>query len=120
MIAGAEVSLVWAQAFFLGTWRFGIHVSIVLLVGLILILLGPLQGFLHHESALMHFLANVMFAFGSFAVLAAGYQLCENFFVGLYTLALTAHLVFTRVVVSGASHKRICRACGLDSCRVSV
>jgi hypothetical protein len=120
MMAGAIVSLVWAQAFFLGGWRFGTDVSIVLLAGLIFILLGPLQGFLHHESALMHFLANAVFAFGSFAVLVAGCQLFENFFVGLYTLALTAHLVFTRVVVSGARHRRICRSCGNDLCRINV
>ncbi len=116
---GAVIALFGSILFFFFQFHF-ILIGFTFWLGWGFVLIGLLQHFFYrviriHHGIIRLFL-NVLFVVGSFFLLASLMQLTNNFILGVYLLVLIIYWIFTRIVLSRRSHRRICMFCEIPDC----
>jgi hypothetical protein len=75
-------------------------------------------GFLQFKfGGFARLILNVLFVFGAFLILAGMDGLIESLSVDLFSIALIAFWIFTRILISQWDHLKICRRCSI-SCEI--
>ena len=123
LVSGALLALIGSSVFFFGNLRLPFPIGVFWL-GIGFVAVGLLQHFIyqvfHVNRGEIRFLANVIFVFGAFLLLATLTQLTNSVVLGGYLLILILYWIFTRIVMSRRSHQRICAQCGNRICPLAV
>jgi hypothetical protein len=84
-------------------------------IGFLAVVLGVAAttlGFLQFKfGGLARLILNVLFVLGAFLILAGMDGLIESLSVDLFSIALIAFWIFTRILISQWNHLKICRRC---------
>jgi len=118
LVMGAIVSLCGTLVLFFAESLFR-EIGIVLFwLGFLGVALGLLQYNLFHLCrSSIHLFLNVIFVLGAFLLLVGIEELASNLVLDVYLLTLTLYWILTRMLLSQLEHRKICVACGLESCR---
>jgi hypothetical protein len=117
LVAGAVISLLGTLVFFSTEIVLGDMSALVFWLGFVGVVLGLLQHPLSRKrGAGVHLLLNVAFVFGAFLLLIGIDGITGNMSLESYFLVLVLYWILTRTILSQQEHRRICRACGLESC----
>jgi len=85
---------------------------------------GVASGLLQYDlfntcRSFVHFSLNVIFVFGAFLLLIGIEEITGNIVLDVYLVTLTLYWVLTRILLSQQEHRKICAACGLETCPFS-
>jgi hypothetical protein len=122
LVSGAIIALIGTVLFFFGNARF-ISPMFTFWLGWFFAAIGLGQHYiyriLHIEHGVARYLVNVLFVVGPFFLLATLIQFTDSVILGTYLLVLILYWIFTRILMSRRSHKRICAECGATNCPLS-
>ncbi|MFW9935105.1 MAG: hypothetical protein ACFFDU_06320 [Candidatus Thorarchaeota archaeon] len=122
LVSGAIIALIGTVLFFFGTVRF-INPMFIFWLGWFFTAIGLGQHYIYHalhiEHGVARFLVNILFVVGPFLLLATLMQFTDSVIFGTYLLALILYWIFTRILMSRRSHKRICTQCEATNCPLS-
>lgn len=122
LVTGAFLSLVGTVLyFFLAIPLYYPHFFFWL--GFVMVVLGLLQHpfylLLKIQHGLIRVIMNIFFVVGSFLLLAGIAELTNNLVIEIYLLLLILYWIFTRIIMSKWTHRRICNQCDLTGCPFS-
>ncbi|UCD73057.1 MAG: hypothetical protein JSW01_06375 [Candidatus Bathyarchaeota archaeon] len=117
LVAGAVISLFGTLVFFSTEIVLGNMGVLVFWLGFAGAIVGLLQHSLsRNQGSGVHLLLNTTFVLGAFLLLVGIDEITGDLFLEGYFLVLTLYWILTRMFLSRQEHRRICRACGLESC----
>ena len=117
LVAGAVFSFFGSLIFFSTEIVLGNVGVLVFWLGFVGVVLGLLQHSLSRNwGSGVHLLLNATFVLGAFLLLVGIDAIKGDMFLEGYFLVLTLYWILTRIFLSRQEHRRICRACGLESC----
>lgn len=122
LISGAIIALIGTILFFFGNVQF-VYPMFIFWLGWFFTAIGLGQHYIYRalniELGVARFLVNVLFVVGPFLLLATLIQFTDSLVLGTYLLVLILYWIFTRILMSRRSHKRICAQCGATNCPLS-
>lgn len=119
LITGATVAVVGSFLYGLMTKPLGIIKNVFFWSGFLGVFLGLLQYNLSVKNSYIHFLLNISFVLGAFALFIGINELSANFSSVSYYLVVIVFWIWTRIILSENEHKRICRTCPKNKCETS-
>lgn len=122
LVAGATIALIGTTLYFFSGFRF-IFPEVVFWVGFLFVVIGLFQHSIYRLVRIAgggsRVFVNGLFVVGSFLLLACLMQLMNNVVLGVYCLLLILYWIFTRIVMSRRSHRKICSRCLIARCTLS-
>ncbi|MFX1535867.1 MAG: hypothetical protein ACFFDI_16755 [Promethearchaeota archaeon] len=79
----------------------------------------PLYDFLKIKKSIVRVFVNILFVIGAFLLLVGVDYFVREIIIDLYILAMIVFWILSRIFLSKLSHRKICLACGLESCQFS-
>ena len=121
LVIGATVSVVGIAAFFFGEVSCWPSCHLIFWVGFVGVSCGLLQYHLFNLGrSSIHLLVNAFFVFGVFLLLVGVDSIVQNAVIDFYLVILSLFWVYTRIILSQFDHRKICAACAVEECELSV
>jgi len=117
LVIGAMISLSGISMYFFTGVFLKEMATLFFWLGFAGVSLGLLQYNLFTQRSLIHLFLNVIFVLGTFFLLIGIEEITSNMVLEVYFVTLTLYWILTRILVSQREHRKICVACGLESCR---
>ena len=116
---GAILSLFGSALYFFFKLSFMSNHLVAFWIGFVGVSCGLLQYHLFDwGKSSVHLSVNVVFVFGVFLLLMAVDGITQSVIVDCYLIAVSFLWIYTRIVLSQLDHKRICRACHVEECKL--
>lgn len=117
LVVGATISLL-GTLIYLSLGVFPEETAVLVFwLGFAGVALGLLQyNVFNIGGSLVHMFLNVAFVTGAFLLLIGIEEITSNPLLEVYFVALTLYWILTRILLSQQEHRKICAACGLESC----
>lgn len=117
LVVGATISLLGTPVYFFTGSFLGEMAMVLFWLGFTGVTLGLLQYNLFGiYGSFVHLSLNIVFVTGAFLLLIGIEEITSNLVLEIYLVTLTLYWILARILLSEQEHRRICAACGLESC----
>ncbi len=117
LLLGAIIALAGIALCFSGNWQLGQNAFVAVFFGIVGVMAGVLQSFLHiFQSSVIRLFTSISFVLGTFLILVGLEELAHNTSADLFVISLSIFWITTRISLSKRDHNIICSKCALNSC----
>ncbi|MCW3981586.1 MAG: hypothetical protein NWE81_00490 [Candidatus Bathyarchaeota archaeon] len=121
LMLGAGLSLLGVVTFFFLGQPMQANHSLPFWAGFVGVAFGLLQYHVFNWGrASVHLIVNTYFVFGVFLLLVGIDGGTQNLTIESYLLVLSVLWIFTRILLSQIDHRKTCKACSVQDCRILI